>query len=107
MYFEKVDYVKIKSNKSNASLTYMTNYQCFETLAMAGDSDKSETIRMYFILTPTHYNTFLFETIFFKSNYVNVELCQIIITHIITLYFVLNPNWHNYTFYKSILIKFI
>ena len=49
MYFEKVDYVKIKSNKSNASLTYMINYQCFERLAMAGDSDKSETIRMYFI----------------------------------------------------------
>ena len=30
MYFEKVDYIKIKSNKSNASLTYMINYQCFE-----------------------------------------------------------------------------
>lgn len=27
----------------------MINYQCFERLAMSVDSEKSETIRMYFI----------------------------------------------------------
>jgi superfamily II DNA or RNA helicase len=49
LYFEKVDYLKIKSNKSNASITYMLNYQCFEKLAMSGDSKCSEIIRLYFI----------------------------------------------------------
>jgi len=44
-----VDYIKIKSNKSNASLTYMLNYPCFERLAMSGDSKQSEVIRMYFV----------------------------------------------------------
>ena len=46
-YFEKVDYVRIK-NKDN-KIIYMINYQCFERLAMTGDSDESETIRMYFV----------------------------------------------------------
>lgn len=46
-YLEKVDYIKIKSNKSNAGLIYMINYQCFERLAMSGDSKESETIRLY------------------------------------------------------------
>ena len=27
----------------------MINYQCFERLAMTGDSDESEAIRMYFV----------------------------------------------------------
>ena len=27
----------------------MLNYQCFERLAMSGDSEKSESVRMYFI----------------------------------------------------------
>ena len=49
IYFEKVDYIKIKSDKSNASLTYMINYQCFERLAMSGDSKQSEVVRMYFV----------------------------------------------------------
>jgi len=48
-YIEKVDYVKIKSDKSNAGLIYMINYQCFERLAMSGDSKESETIRLYFV----------------------------------------------------------
>ena len=46
-YFETVDYVRIK-NKDN-KIIYMINYQCFERLAMTGDSDESETIRMYFV----------------------------------------------------------
>ena len=37
-FIEKVDFIKIKSNKSNAGITYMLNYQCFEKLAMSGDS---------------------------------------------------------------------
>ena len=48
-FIEKVDFIKIKSNKSNASITYMLNYQCFEKLAMSGDSSKSETVREYFV----------------------------------------------------------
>ena len=48
-FFENVDYVKIKSGKSAASLTYMINYSAFEKLAMSGDSEKSESIRMYFV----------------------------------------------------------
>lgn len=47
-FVEKSDYIKIKTNKTSA-ITYMINYQCFERLAMGGDSEKSETIRMYFI----------------------------------------------------------
>jgi len=27
----------------------MVNYQCFERLAMGGDSEKSESVRMYFV----------------------------------------------------------
>jgi hypothetical protein len=27
----------------------MLNYACFEKLAMSGDSEESETIRMYFV----------------------------------------------------------
>ena len=48
-FIENVDFIKIKSNKSNAGITYMLNYQCFEKLAMSGDSSKSETVRNYFI----------------------------------------------------------
>ena len=48
-FIEKVDYIKIKSKTSNAGITYMLNYQCFEKLAMSGDSSKSETVRDYFI----------------------------------------------------------
>ena len=47
-YFEKVDYIKIKNSKTS-SVTYMLNYQCFERLAMSGDSQKSETVRNYFV----------------------------------------------------------
>jgi phage anti-repressor protein len=45
-FIENVDYVKIKSGKF---ITYMLNYQCFEKLAMTGDSEKSEAVREYFI----------------------------------------------------------
>jgi phage anti-repressor protein len=47
-FIENVDYVKIKSGNTSA-VTYMINYQCFERLAMSGDSEKSESVRMYFI----------------------------------------------------------
>ena len=47
-FIENVDYIKIKTNKSN-SITYMINYQCFERLAMGGDTQKSETVRNYFV----------------------------------------------------------
>jgi phage anti-repressor protein len=47
-FIENVDFIKIKSNKTS-SVTYMINYQCFEKLAMSGDSVKSDSVRMYFI----------------------------------------------------------
>ena len=47
-FVEKSDYIKIKTSKTSA-ITYMINYQCFERLAMGGDSEKSEVVRMYFI----------------------------------------------------------
>jgi len=48
-FIENVDYIRVKNNKTNASITYMLNYQCFERLAMNGDSKESETIRLYFV----------------------------------------------------------
>jgi hypothetical protein len=47
-FFEKVDYIRMKTDKTS-SVTFMLNYQCFEKLAMSGDSKNSETIRMYFV----------------------------------------------------------
>jgi phage anti-repressor protein len=48
IYYAKVDYIIVKTgNKS--SVDYMLNYQCLERLSMTGDSDKSETVRSYFI----------------------------------------------------------
>lgn len=47
-FIENVDFIKIQSGKTS-SVTYMINYQCFEKLAMSGDSAKSESVRMYFI----------------------------------------------------------
>lgn len=47
-YIEKVDYIKVKNEKTS-SVTYMLNYQCFERLAMSGDSKKSESVRNYFV----------------------------------------------------------
>lgn len=46
-YIEKVDYIRIKS-EDTYKVKYMINYQCFERLAMSGDSDNSEIIRLYF-----------------------------------------------------------
>ena len=47
-FIENIDYIKIKSGNTTG-LIYMLNYQCFEKLAMSGDSDKSEAVRNYFI----------------------------------------------------------
>ena len=47
-FIENVDFIKIKSGKTS-SVSYMINYQCFERLAMGGDSEQSETVRMYFV----------------------------------------------------------
>jgi hypothetical protein len=47
-FIENVDFIKIQSGKTS-TITYMINYQCFEKLAMSGDSAKSESVRMYFI----------------------------------------------------------
>ncbi len=47
-YIEKVDYIKVKTGVTT-SVTYMLNYQCFEKLAMTGDSAKSEDVREYFV----------------------------------------------------------
>jgi hypothetical protein len=55
-FMEKVDYIKIKTGKTSGVM-YMLNYQCFEKLAMSGDSYKSELVRMYFV----KIRRFLFE----------------------------------------------
>ena len=47
-FIEKIDYVRVKVGNTSG-IIYMLNYQCFERLAMSGDSSKSETIRMYFV----------------------------------------------------------
>jgi len=47
-FIENIDYIKLKTEKTS-SVIYMLNYQCFEKLAMSGDSKKSESVRMYFI----------------------------------------------------------
>ena len=47
-FIENVDYIKINTGKTR-SVTYMINYQCFERLAMGGDTQKSETVRNYFV----------------------------------------------------------
>ena len=47
-YFETVDYVRVRIGIKN-NVTYMLNYQCFERLAMSGDSQKSDVVRSYFI----------------------------------------------------------
>lgn len=47
-FIERVDYIKIKTGKTS-EITFMLNYQCFEKLAMSGDSKNSEIIRMYFV----------------------------------------------------------
>lgn len=46
-FIENVDYIKIKQG-IKSSVKYMINYQCFERLAMGGDSAKAESVRMYF-----------------------------------------------------------
>ena len=47
-FIENVDFIKKKSGKTTG-LIYMLNYQCFEKLAMSGDSKKSEEVREYFV----------------------------------------------------------
>lgn len=47
-YIEKVDYIRVKTGNTS-EIVYMLNYQCFERLAMNGDSPKCESIRMYFV----------------------------------------------------------
>lgn len=46
-FIENVDYIRVKTGISN-NINYMLNYACFEKLAMSGDSDQSEVVRMYF-----------------------------------------------------------
>ncbi len=48
IFFEKVDFIKVQTGVTSG-VTYMVNYPCFERLAMSGDSEQSETVRMYFI----------------------------------------------------------
>lgn len=47
-YIEKADFIKVKTGKTSG-VTYMLNYQCFERLAMSGDSEQSEVVRNYFV----------------------------------------------------------
>ena len=57
-FIENVDFIRIKKTSSN-SIVYMLNYACFEKLAMSGNSEKSELVRMYFTKL-REYNLFHF-----------------------------------------------
>lgn len=46
-YFEKADYIKVKTGKTS-QVDYYLNYACFERIAMNGDTPESETVRLYF-----------------------------------------------------------
>ena len=49
-FIENVDFIKIKKRiKSVTYVDYFLNYQCFEKIAMSGDSEQSEAVRMYFV----------------------------------------------------------
>ncbi len=45
IYIYKVDYIKQKDGKK---IVYMLNYQCFERIAMSGNTPKSEEVKIYF-----------------------------------------------------------
>jgi phage anti-repressor protein len=47
-FIENVDFIKIKTGNTTGVI-YMINYQCFEKLAMSSNTQKSESVRMYFI----------------------------------------------------------
>jgi hypothetical protein len=47
-FYENVDFIKVNTG-TTSGVNYMINYPCFEKLAMSGDSEKSEAVRMYFI----------------------------------------------------------
>jgi hypothetical protein len=65
-YFEKVDYIKIKTNKTSG-IIYMVNYQCFERLVMSGDSKESDIVKSYLI----KLREFLIKNLQFKINNVS------------------------------------
>ena len=47
-YYETVDYIKENYGKGN-NVKYILNYQCFERIAMGGNTLESEVVRSYFI----------------------------------------------------------
>lgn len=48
IFYENIDYVKIKG-ETTSSVTYMLNYSGFERIAMTSNSQKAESVRLYFI----------------------------------------------------------
>lgn len=48
-YIKKVDYIKVVTDKTTNKKSYYINYQCFERLAMAGNTEQSELVRLYFV----------------------------------------------------------
>ena len=48
IFIENVDYVKVRAGKTSGTL-YMVNYQCFERIAMSGDTPQSDVVRSYFV----------------------------------------------------------
>ena len=47
LYIENVDFIKRKI-KNSSKIKYYLNYQCFEKLAMSGNSKEAESVRIYF-----------------------------------------------------------
>lgn len=48
LYIENVDYIRVKTGKTSG-VTFLLNYPCFEKISMNGDSQKSDSVRMYFV----------------------------------------------------------
>jgi hypothetical protein len=48
IYYENVDYAKIKMEGEGNGLIYMLNYDCFERIAMSSEGIIGESVRFYF-----------------------------------------------------------
>ena len=48
IYYENVDFVTVYKDKSKRTITYLLSYSTFERLCMMGDTERAETVRLYF-----------------------------------------------------------
>ena len=48
IYYQFVDFIRARKSLSSREIFYKLSYSCFERLAMNGDTEKAETVRLYF-----------------------------------------------------------